>query len=206
MRNFLITSIILSMLLASVQVFAQQKILFGFEKDAEGWQIPDWAFDQADHIGLSSEVTMDQASQGVQSLKVDCDFPGNSWAAAVVEYEQDIDLTGKESISVDIFVPETRAVGFLQARINITADLWYYIEMKKPVMLKAGEWTTVEARIDISKSRESAYWKCKAKEECVNENLDKIKKIAVRVEYDANSRHAGPPYNGPIYFDNIVIK
>ena len=38
-------------------------------------------------------------------------------------------------------------------------------------------------------------------------SLDKIKKIAVRIEYNvAPPNVLGPKYKGPIYIDNVVIK
>ena len=32
---------------------------------------------------------------------------------------------------------------------------------------------------------------------------DQVKKVIVRIEYNASEKHAGPKYNGPIYIDNI---
>ena len=44
------------------------------------------------------------------------------------------------------------------------------------------------------------------KDECIVANLDDVKRVSLRIEYDANDWQGGPAYNGPIYVDNIVIK
>lgn len=180
---------------------------FDFESGKEGWVIPSWAQDQNDCVGKSVSISSEQFSSGKASLKLTCDFPGDSWAAAVVEYEKDINLRGYKNITADVYLPKNAPAGFLAIKIIVTAGgPSYWIEMRKAVPLKAGKWTTIKAPLEESPDGELEYWKCKTGEECVISNLDKVSKIAIRIEYNAWASQAGPRYAGDVYIDNVTIE
>ena len=56
-----------------------------------GWDIPGWALEQDDYVCGSIALTEAEASTGTHALELACDFPGNKWAAALVEYRKDVD-------------------------------------------------------------------------------------------------------------------
>ncbi|MDD4956202.1 MAG: hypothetical protein PHH49_00830 [Candidatus Omnitrophica bacterium] len=198
--------LILILCLSVVSYAEQPEIRFDFEKGTDEWGIPDWAMGQEDMVGKSSGVSSAEASTGEHSLELVSDFPGNTWAASLVELDREIDLVGYKTISFDVFLPSDVKNDLMQARIVVTAGPWFYIEMREPVRLKKGKWTTVSARLDPGARKELAEWKCNTNEECLGEHLNSVKKITLRIEYDANNSQAGSPYDGPVYIDNIVIK
>ncbi|MDD5439545.1 MAG: hypothetical protein PHS37_05100 [Candidatus Omnitrophica bacterium] len=180
--------------------------VFDFEKDKEGWDIADWAGEQKDCVAKSIELSVDEVSKGKNSLKIMTDFPGDKWTQAPIEYVRDIDLTGAKRISADIFLPKQARSELFQARIIVTAGAWWFIEMKAPVKLEHGKWTTVTAKLDVTDADEGQYWRFKDKAQGILANLSRVRKLTVRVEYNASSKNAGAPYKGPVYIDNIVIE
>ncbi|NQT32102.1 MAG: hypothetical protein HQ594_00340 [Candidatus Omnitrophica bacterium] len=181
-----------------------QEIKFDFEDSIEGWSIPTWADEQGDIVSESIAASPEVASSGINSLAIMTDFPGDSWCAAVVEYEGEMDLTGYKTISVDIFLPKKVKTNLFRARFILTAGPWWRIEQRWPVELKRGKWTTLTA--DLDPEDELAYWRSKRPGESIKANINSVKKILVRIEYNASVSLGGPKYKGPIYIDNVVIK
>lgn len=187
-------------------VFAE--ISFDFEKNSQGWEIPDWALEQPDCAGMYLEVAPDKASEQSSALKITCDFPGNAWTAAVIEYKHEIDLEGYKSISADVFLPEDAAGGPYTSRIILIAgDSWWWIEMKRPVYLAKGKWTKIEAKLDVNFANENFFWlRQEGKESGIIANIKNVKKIIIRVESEAQGGLFNrSSYQGPVYIDNIVI-
>src|SRR3989338_4345469 len=182
------------------------EIRFGFEKGLDGWDIPEWALERPDYVGQSIEISPEHATKGENSLKLNCDFPGTAWRAVVVEHVEDINLRGYKRILVDVFIPSDAPSEFLRGKIIVTAGPWWYIEMLDSVPLKRGDWTTITARLDVGDKGEMRYWKCKTKEECLEAHLDQVKKLAVRIEYNASYDRTGRAYKGPVYIDNIIVQ
>ena len=107
MKKILVMAFVLAMVLSvSSLARAEEKVIFGFEKDAQGFEIPEWALEQEDHVGKTVEVSKDFAKDGTQSLKLMAAFPGKVWAAAIVEDFEYFDWTPYKSISVDIYIPK----------------------------------------------------------------------------------------------------
>jgi hypothetical protein len=187
---------------------AEDKVHFDFEGSTEKWEIPDWAFYQADHKAKTVEVSDKEASSGENSIAVMCDFPGNKWAAALVEFKNEnyMDFTGYKSISVDIYLPKKAPKDLIQARIILTVgDGWHFTEMRYGVPLERGKWTTIKANLDTPED-ESSEWKGRGEKKLIY-HQHKVQKIAVRLEYDAAPPHRiGPRYQGPIYIDNLVVE
>lgn len=203
---FFIVIILCASACRSAYALPTEEICYDFETGEEGWKIPDWAYYQKDHKAETSEVSSDFASSGKNSLKMVCNFPGNLWAAGVVEVEKDYNLYGYDSISVDVYLPRSAPKELLQARLILTVgDGWLFTEMRYAVALERGKWVTIKAKLE-SYEVENSNWKGKG-ERRLYHNINKVKKIAVRVEYDAAPPYRiGPKYKGPIYIDNLVIK
>jgi len=201
--------IIILIFLATFSAFAQERMHFDFEVDDEGWKIPDWAYYQNDHKGLSTEISSEEASSGNSSIKVECDFPGNIWAAVVVERLKDINLSGFETISADVYLPKKGPRGLLQARIVfVGGEGWHWIEMREPVPLKRGKWVTVKASLKTQETEEGEQsdWTGR-RQKRLSLNIHDIRKIIIRIEYDAAPPYRiGSRYKGPIYIDNIIIE
>jgi len=185
---------------------AQTPVHFDFESDTEEWAIPDWSLDQKDSVGKSVSISSEQFSSGKSSLKLTCDFPGYSWAAAIVEYEKDINLRGYNSISVDVYIPKNAPAGFLAGKIIITVGPWQWIEMRHAVSLKPGNWITIKAPLETTPHGELKYWQCNTNEKCIISQLDRVRRVAVRIEYNVNILKSGPPYKGDVYIDNVIIE
>jgi hypothetical protein len=206
----LIVSIFLFLfvILAGSVVHGAEKIVFDFEGTNDAWEVPDWAFYQSDHKARTAEASDDVASSGKGSLKVMCEFPGDVWTAAVVEVKKDIDLRLYETISVDVYLPKKAPRDIIQARLILTVgEGWRFTEMREGIPLKRGKWTTIKVQIDKG-AEEGSHpdWKGRG-EKRLYHSIDKVRKIAVRIEYNAAPPHRlGPRYHGPIYVDNFVIE
>lgn len=195
MRKLLIILVAMIMVvgLTSLARAEETKVLFGFEKDTQGWEIPEWALEQEDHVAKSVEQSKDVASEGQGSLKVMSAFPGKVWTSSLVEDFEYFDWTPYKAISVDIYIPKEAPVG-LKAKIVLTVgENWKFTEMARSVALVPGQWVTVTANLLPG----SEDWK----RTVVDDNFRKdVRKVAVRVE--SNKK---PEYSGPIYIDNFRV-
>jgi len=172
---------------------AEEKVVFGFEKDTQGWEIPEWALEQEDHVAKSIEVSKDAAKEGKQSLKINAAFPGKAWTAALIEDFEYFDWTPYKEVAVDIYIPKEAPQGLKGKMIFTVGENWKFVEMSKSVPLIPGEWVTISANLMPG----SEDWK----RTVVDDNFRKdVRKVAVRVE--SNKK---PEYTGPIYVDNFKL-
>jgi len=178
-------------------------IVWDFETgETRGWDVPDWAFEQKDHVAQSVVVSTDVSSpKGGHSLAVMCDFPGDTWTAAVIEYGNDLDLTGYKTISADIYLPSKARGDLYQARFILTVGPWWRVEQSQATFLKEGRWNKITMPLDSNTG-----WKVRIPARGIVENITQIRKIGIRIEYNANPRQGGPRYEGPVYVDNIIIE
>ncbi len=197
--------IVLAMFLQFSAVAENREMAFTFDEDVEDWKVPDWAFEQKDYVAGTVGLTREVFKDGPGALEVICDFPGNRWAAALVEIEKDMDLSGYDTISADIFIPKGAPKGFFKARFIMTVGIgWHFIEMREPVDLIPGKWITLTAKIEKEEVPMSA-WKGRWERQLFK-HVNQVKKVAVRIEYDASPPHTiGGRYRGPVYIDNVVI-
>ncbi|MDP8299557.1 MAG: hypothetical protein P9L88_06625 [Candidatus Tantalella remota] len=208
MKTTIVLGIVLVLLAASSAYPQNEKITYDFEESTGKWKIPDWAYMLDDHVARGIELAPKQSSTGESSMAVMCDFPGVIWSTALVEVEKDYDLTGYESISVDIYLPRKAPRDLMFARIILTiSDGWLFTQMKDKIPLTPGKWTTVTVPLEsVEPEGRSSAWRGR-KDKRLFLHIDKIKKIAVRIEYDtAPPTRTGPRYKGPIYIDNLVIE
>lgn len=182
-----------ALLLTSVGVCNAAEVLFGFEKDTDGWRVPDWAFEKEDHVARDASVSTDWASEGKQSLAVTCEFVDKKWSGAYVEIEDYYDWTPYGTISVDIFVPKDAPVGLKGKIILTVGEEWKWTEMGRSVPLTPGQVTTITADLKPG----SKDWK----NTVVTDDFRKdVRKLGVRVE---NNRTA---WNGKLYIDDIRLE
>jgi hypothetical protein len=176
------------------KAYSKEIVLYGFEKDPQGWEIPDWVLEKKDCVARQISVSEFHSSEGKYSLEVNSDFASNSlWQVAYVERVIDItDWTPFSYVSLDIFVPREAPQG-LRARIILTVgNEWKWVEMNKPVLLMPGEWTVIKADI----TSESRNWR----KFIDNDFRSDIKKLGIRIE--SNGKIS---YKGPIYIDNVRL-
>jgi len=168
------------------------KTLFSFEKDEEGWEIPDWAYEQDDYVGEEIMVSKNAAKEGESSLKLMVNFPGGKWCGAVTEVMEYFDWTPYSGISCDIYLPENAPNG-LKAKIILTvSDSWKWTEMSRSYRLAPGKWTHISANLKPG----STDWK---RTKLTDEFRADVRKVAIRLE------SSKPAYKGPVYIDNIVL-
>ncbi len=174
------------------KAMCEEKTVFGFEKNVQGWGIPDWALEKEDHRAQSVAVSDKFSTEGRSSMEVMADFTGGKWAAAYVEIEKDFDWSLYKTISVDVYLPKEAPLG-LEARFILTVgDGYTWTEMNSSAKLIPGEWTTVSADIAAG----STDWK---RTEVTDKFAADVRKVGVRIE----SKRI---YAGPIYIDNIRLQ
>jgi len=173
---------------------SKEYVLYSFEKDPQGWEIPDWTFAKKDHIGKQIGISEHQASEGMYALEIDSEFTGGpGWECTYIECVVDItDWSPFSYVSADIFLPKEAPRG-LRAKIILTVgDNWRWTEMNKTVPLAPGEWTVVKA--DITSA--SLNWRRFIDDAFRSD----VRKIGIRIE--SNGKIA---YKGPIYIDNVKL-
>ncbi len=194
MKKLMVVALVLALAFGiSTKAWSEEKVLFGFEKDAQGWEVPEWALEQQDYVAKTVEVSKDVAKEGKQSLKITSAFPGKTWTAALVEDFEYFDWTPYKAISADVYIPKEAPIGLKSKIILTVGESWKFIEMARSIALVPGEWVTISANLLPG----SEDWK----KVVVDENFRKdVRKIAIRVE--SNKK---PEYKGPIYIDNIKL-
>ncbi len=175
-------------------VLPEKQVLFGFQRDLEGWEIPDWAQEKTTHVGKKVGLSHKQASEGKSSMEVITDFPGEDWNEVVLEIMQFFDWGAYGRISADLYLPKDAPVG-LKARIILTVgENWEWTEMRRLARLKPGEWVTVTADLKPG----SLDWRGIRPSGVFRKD---VRKMVIRIE--SYSRKA--IYKGPIYIDNVRL-
>lgn len=191
-----IACIVLGLLFAltvSSRVLAAEKVLFSFEKDSEGWEIPDWALEKEDHVGDNVAVSTAYFNEGKASLEIKADFPGAKWTAAYTEIAEYFEWSLYSQISADVYLPADAPVG-LKAKIILTVgENWEWTEMSRLKPLEPGKWTTITANLKAG----SSDWRGPA----ITDGFRKdVRKVGIRIESNMK-----PAYRGSIYIDNIKV-
>lgn len=189
---FLVVAVAL-IVFAAVSAKAEDKVLFSFEKNAQGWEVPEWALEQQDHVARTVDVSKDAAKGGESALKVVTEFPGKIWSAALVEDAEYFDWTPYKEVACDIFLPKDSPKG-LKAKIILTVgENWKFTEMARSIQLVPGEWVTISANLMPG----SEDWKKTVVDDAFRQD---VRKIAIRIESNKQ-----PVYSGPIYIDNVRV-
>lgn len=195
MKNVILILAVLGLVFGATLSHAEEEVLFNFESGLQGWEIPDWAYEKPDHVQKEIMVSDEYASDGAQSLEIDCEFPGGRWTGAIIEIMQYFDWTDYSRIACDIYLPAGAPVGLKGKMILTVGDSWKWVEMSRSFPLKPGQWVTMSADLDPG----SIDWRRVQVDDAFRQD---VRKLDIRVE--SNNK---PAYKGPIFVDNIrVIK
>ncbi|MFH1784644.1 MAG: hypothetical protein ABH868_07150 [bacterium] len=170
-----------------------EEVLFSFEGSLDNWEVPDWAWEKADHVAEDTIVSKSFATDGANSLEVKSNFPGKKWTAAYLEYVEYFDWSNYSEVAVDFYIPKDTPVGLMGKIILTVGEDWKWVEMRRPTLLKPGEWVTVRA--DLMSG--STDWR---RVQPDDEFRMDVRKIGLRVESDKK-----PVYEGPFYIDNVRL-
>lgn len=171
-------------------------LLDSFEDEKTEWAIPSWAFVKSDNAGISLDVDRSTASQGQNSLKVKTRFKSKMWSGAYVEIEMTegyyLNFRGYQTLSADIFIP-SEAPDNLKGEFILTVGYtWAWTEMKEPIILPTGKWTT----LSVDLTTEGNAWLVPLTEKLLGD----VRKVGIRVQSNQDS------YQGPVYIDNIRLE
>jgi len=194
MRKFFLVSVVLTlaMFIAAGSAFSADKVLFGFERGVEGWEIPDWAYEQDDYVGEEIASSTDVAKEGKKSLNLIVAFPGGRWNGAITEIMEYFDWTPYKTISCDVYLPADAPRGLKANMVLTVGDNWKWTEMSRSFKLVAGEWTHITASLEPG----SSDWK---RTIVTDEFRADVRKLAIRVSSNKDA------YKGSIYIDNILL-
>ena len=178
----------------STAPITEERTYYDFETvDLYGWEVPQWALGKSDYVAKSAVHSGEVASKGKASMKVDADFPGGLWTAALVEIQQYLDLSNYRVIRADIYLPPDAPIGLKAKMILTVGDNWKFVEMSRSIPLVPGEWSTITANIEPG----SYDWKRVVPDENFAED---VRKIAIRIESNRK-----PKYVGTVYIDNVRV-
>jgi len=179
---------------ASGALFGREMTLYSFEKDPQGWEIPDWALAKPDHVARQIGISEFQASDGGYALEMDVEFSGAAgWEGAYAERIVDVtDWSPFKYLSADIMIPKDAPRGLRAKFILTVGNDWKWTEMNKTVPLTPGEWVVIKA--DLTPA--SMNWR----RFVTDEFRADVRKIGIRVESNGKVRYAGP-----VYIDNIKL-
>lgn len=174
-------------------VWSADTVLFSFEGDSQGWEIPDWALEKSDHVADSLDLSEKYANEGKTSLEIMVDFPGAKWTGAYIEVVEYMDWSPYSKIAADVYLPPGGPMGLKSKMIITVGESWKWVEMSKTTVLEPGKWVTVVA--DLKPGSKS--WRTSKITDAFRGD---VRKFGLRV--DSNMK---PAYTGKIYVDNIRL-
>jgi len=186
-----ISALVVALIFAS-GVYAADRVLFDFETDPQGWEIPDWALEKEDHVADSIYTSENFVLEGKSALEVKADFPGGRWTSAYVEVVEYFDWTPYSEIAADVYLPLDAPVGLKAKLILTVGESWQWVEMARSTALEPGEWVTISGNL----KPDSTDWRTKVTDSFRQD----IRKLGARVESNMK-----PAYTGSIYIDNIRL-
>ena len=175
-------------------IYAEEIVIYNYEEDVQGWEVPGWAQGNEDYVGGGLKNSNIVSSDGDYSLHMFVDFKGGKkWAGAYAEKVMDVnDWTDFYGVKADVYLPED-APKKLGARFIFTiGDDWVWTEMNRTITLEPGKWTTITANV----REDSLDWRYFL----TKEFRKNIRKIGIRIE-----TQEAPPYSGSVYIDNVRV-
>ena len=169
------------------------KVLFGFEKDAQGWGIPDWALEKTDMVAKEVRLGKEGATEGKQALQLVAAFQGGAWAAALAEVEEYFDWGAYNALAVDVTLPADAPAGLKAKLILTVGENWEWTEQRRAIQLTPGQTTTLRASLAAG----SEDWKRATVDEAFRKD---VRKFAVRIESNK------PAFQGTIAIDNVRLE
>lgn len=174
-------------------VFAAEKVLAGFEKDTQGWEIPDWAMEKEDYVGDSFSLSQAYSDEGKSAAEFKVDFTGGKWTAAYVEVVEYFDWAPYSEAAADVYLPADAPTGLKSKLIITVGEGWDWTEMSRGIALQPGKWTTVSANLKPG----SSDWRKTGLTDAFRQD---VRKFGIRIESNMK-----PAYKGSIYIDNIRL-
>lgn len=202
MKIFKILFMTASVIFMTANLSAYAEIEFDFEHGNQGWSIPEWTIHREDYVGKLMEISSDKFMEQNSAIKLMCDFPRKSWAAAIVEFEAKTGLEAKNVVSADIYIPGKARRCELKARIIITVGPDWKVMEGKFVHLEHGQWNKVAADFDDFTLKAGGG---SDQNSSVSIEPESIKKIAIRIEREATPWNPLRRYKGPVYIDNVTV-
>lgn len=195
LKIFIILLITIACLTATPDIsHSKEVVLYSFEKDPQGWEMPDWTLTKNEYVGRQISVSEFNSSDGKYALEFDVEFSNSpQWEGAFIERICDVtDWSPFSYLSVDIFLPKNSPQG-LRARVILTVgEGWKWTEANKAYPLTPGEWTVI--KLDLTSN--SMSWR-----KFIDDSFrSDIRKMGVRIE--SNGKIA---YKGPVYVDNVKL-
>ncbi|MBU1084227.1 MAG: hypothetical protein KKG84_03935 [Candidatus Omnitrophica bacterium] len=190
MKKVLLAVVVMGLLFVSAELNAQEnEVLFGFETGLEGWDIPDWAYEKPDHVQKEIASSDKFASEGIKSLEIDAEFPGDKWTGAIVEIMQFFDWSDYSTLACDIYLPADAPEGLKASVVLTVGDTWKWVEMSRSFDVIPGEWITITG--DLTPG--SIDWR---RTQVDDKFRTDVRKIDIRIF--SNNK---PAYSGPIYIE-----
>jgi hypothetical protein len=171
--------------------------LYGFESGIDGWSMPPWPDANHDEHGAQYAPTAVAAPglAGMHALQVQVSIHSGKFSQAVVGVRPTSDWTPFRKVLVDVFLPASAPEG-LAAHFYMMGDSWQWRESAVHVLLRPGQWTTVEVALD-GRGVEGDWGK----------PLADIRKRLVNVlDFGLSLHNEGPhwsAYTGPVYVANF---
>src|SRR3989338_4163404 len=105
---------------------AEEIVLYDFEKDPQGWKIPDWALAKKDYVAEEIGISEFYASRNRYSLEMQVNFPVvKEWRGAYAECPVDIqDWSEYGWLEADILLPKESPKGLRAKLILTVGDDW----------------------------------------------------------------------------------
>ena len=173
---------------------AEEIVLYDFEKDPQGWNIPDWALAKKDYVAEEIGISEFYASRNRYSLEMQINFPVvKEWRGAYAECPVDIqDWSEYGWLEADILLPKESPKGLRAKLILTVGDDWKWTEINKALRLEPGEWTVIKVDIRGGSANLRSF--------ITDDFRRDVKKIGIRIE-----SNGGIAYKGPVYIDNIKL-
>ena len=180
--------------LGTVEVTAQNKVLFNTRQDLSNWNIPGWSELDNNYVAPVLAIDESSSSSGNSSVKLIVEFSGEGWRAGVIETEGAFDLTLYKEIRFDVYLPREAPKGISARTIIVTGEEYLWNEMEDSVSVSPGKRTAIKASLKNGNLR----WIGPDGSVRMSDELKgTIKKIAIRIESDSAK------YSGPVYIDQI---
>jgi hypothetical protein len=172
-------------------------LLYGFEQDIEGWNLPDWPDANKNDKGqvVQPICSDEESSEGHRSLKMTFHIAPARASQGFVGVHPLSDWTMLRRVRMDVYLPPNAPAG-LTAHFYMMQDGWHWRESTPRIALKPGQWTTLET--PLVGSGVAAEWGCSEKE--FRAGLPDVLDFGIRIGNEEPNRVG---YSGPVYIDNV---
>jgi hypothetical protein len=171
--------------------------LYGFERSAEEWFLPDWPDANKGADGKVSAVARseERASEGKGSLRTTLNVAAGKQSRAFLSVRPNFDWTPFRRARLEVYLPPDAPSG-LTAGYYMMGDGWRWREAARRTPLVPGKWTTVE--VALAGPESAADWK--QTPEDIQTCLKNVLDIGISIQ---NAAPDFTPYRGRVYLDDL---